>query len=308
MTCEELKNKICKKEPLDSFIVLVGSKANSLFMASQYAEAIATNSGLRIRYISGLAEALYDSFNFQEDVLYILKTESFDLPIPFYAEDYNKVVVVCSKYKGDAKYAVKLPEPTKDNIIEYMEDYCGGLTAKTLEWIYDDAEGDINKIDNEMKKLTVFPAASQEYTFNILKNSGNYDSVHGLSVYSPISGVFYKNMEVIKQYLHNLYTVDAKQNSGVAISTILRDNIREVLIVQSSKTATPESTGMTKEKFYAVKNKCNKFKDKNLVEAFNFLTSIDYKLKSGQLDIPNDVLVGYILINTMRRLYGNQTC
>ena len=305
MTCEELKTKLINKEPVDSFLVFVCPKDNNRFIANQYVEAIASESNLTIRYISGLTEALYNSFNLQEDILYVINTEEFNLPIPFYAEDYNKVVVVCTKYKGEAQYAVKFPELTKDNIIEYMEDLCPGLSAKTLEWIYDDAEGNLYKIYNEMMKLHVCPINNQEYTYNLLKNSGNYDSVHGVTLYSMISGLFYKNLDSIKKYLHGSSLIDVRQNAGVGLATILRDNIREILLVQASKTATPETVGLSKDKFNAVKNKCNKFRTENLVSALQFLTGIDYRLKSGQLDIPNDTMVGYILTNVIGRLYGN---
>ena len=73
--------------------------------------------------------------------------------------------------------------------------------------------------------------------------------------------------------------------------------------MQTSTNPKAATLGFTDKKFYVVSGKCNKFSTKNLVDAFEFLTSIDYKLKSGWLDLTNTQLVSYVLNNVMDILY-----
>ena len=307
MTCEELK-KICRHENPDfppSFMVFVYPTAGDTFLVNSYVESVAENQFLDIRYIDNLNEALYNSFDTNSGDLFVLHVDEFTLPANFDPEDYNKVVVVCNKYKGAADYAIKFPKLTEDNLKEYMETICPGLSTKSIDWIYEDAEGNAFKIFNEMQKLRVFPENNQESMFAIMKSGGNYVSSHGMSIYTLITAIFLKQITVVSKYLANIDNIDVKQNAGLGIVTILKDNIRDILLIQTNSKATAASLGFSNEKFYAVRNKCGKFHTENLVRAFEFLTEIDYRLKSGQLELTNSQLTGYVVTNVMERLYGN---
>jgi len=306
MTCEELKNILTQGGPIPpSFMVFVYPTAGDTFLANSYAVATAENQFLDIKYIDNLNEALYNSFDTNSYDVFVLHTEEFTLPANFDPEDYNKVIVICNKYKGDAKYAIKFPKLTDDNLKEYMETKCPGLSAKSIDWIYDDAEGNPFKIDNEMRKIGVFPVNNQESMFNIMKSAGNYTSAHGMSIYTLVTAIFFKQFAIISKYFANIDSIDVKQNAGLGIATILKDNIRDILLIQTNSKATAASLGFSNEKFYAVRNKCGKFHTECLVKAFEFLTDLDYRLKSGQLELTNNQLTSYVVTNVMERLYGN---
>ena len=156
MTCEELKTIFTGGgKVLPSFMVFIYPTVGDTFLVNSYVEAAATHQKLSIRYVNSLNAAFYNSFDTNSSDLYVLYAEEFALPTNFEPEDYNKVIVVCNKYKGDTKYAVRFPKLTEDNLKEYMEDMCPGLSAKSRDWIYEDADGNAFKIDAEMKKLGV---------------------------------------------------------------------------------------------------------------------------------------------------------
>ena len=236
MTCEELKSKIESGEKLDSFLVLTYPKANGAFLADQYLNAIAKNQNLRMVYIHNIAMALYDAFGLQDDVLYVLKADEFTLPARFDPYDYGKVVVICGKYKGSNDYVVRLPELTQDNIKEYMECLCPGLPPNIINWIYDEAEGNIDRISSEMSKLKEFPEESQEAAFQMAKDSGNFNVTSGLTLGAAVDGIFsMENKDKTLGFLNNLDVTDPKQTAAGGFTAFLLNELRDMLLVQTAK-------------------------------------------------------------------------
>ena len=86
---------------------------------------------------------------------------------------------------------------------------------------------------------------------------------------------------------------------GVGLVTILRKNVLNIMSIQMNAKATPESTGMTPKQFNAVRYSCGKIKDDKLIEMLQFLNSIDYRLKSGNLTLSNSRMIDYILCNVL---------
>lgn len=300
MTCSELKTKIVKKELKDAFFVFV--YPDNKFLTNQYVEAISKTLNFKINYIDNLEDALLDNFDFCEDKLFVLITDKFDIPEPFTPDIYNNLVVICNKYTGTKDYVIEFPKLTQEYVLEYMKTVCPGVNVNNLSWLYDAAQGDIYKIDLELQKLKLYKRDIQNTAFEKLRDAGNYADLVPLTIYNLVNDVFYKNIDNIKTILNNLDVVDIE---GTGLVTLLKNNIRDILLVQTSATKNPTAAmfGFTDKKLYVIKGKCNKFSTNSLVNTFEFLTSIDYKLKSGWLDLTNTQLVSYVLNNVIDILY-----
>ena len=75
---------------------------------------------------------------------------------------------------------------------------------------------------------------------------------------------------------------------------LLINNFRNVIDVQLSRNATAESLGLSGKQFWAIKNySCGFYNREELIEIFEFLNDIDYKIKSGELN--TSILIDYII-------------
>ena len=298
MTCSNLKTKITKKELKDAFFVFV--YPDNKFLVNQYVNAIADVLNFKVSYIDNLEDALLDDFGFYESKLFVLITDKFDIPDPFNPGIYNNLIVICNKYTGAKDYVVEFPKLTQEYVLEYMKTICPGVNVNNLSWLYDATQGDIYKIDLELQKLKLYKRDLQNKAFEKLREAGNYTDLVPLTIYNLVNDIFSKKIDNIKTVISNLDVVDVE---GTGLVTLLKNNIRDILLVQTSTNPKAATLGFTDKKFYVVSGKCNKFSTKNLVDAFEFLTSIDYKLKSGWLDLTNTQLISYVLNNVMNILY-----
>ena len=76
-------------------------------------------------------------------------------------------------------------------------------------------------------------------------------------------------------------------------------NIKNIINIQLDNKATAESLGMTTKQFNAIKYNIGYFNKQSLIEIFNIITDIDYKLKSGQL--PANLIIDYLMLNILSR-------
>ena len=298
MTCEELKNKIINKVVDDSFLVLLYK--DNTFVINQYIKQIAEDKHLTIKYIDSLAEISLDANSFFEmasDVLYVLHTDK--LVCSEELLNYTNTIVVCKEVTNlDSckNNIVTFDKLNKDQIMEYMQVLCPGIQINELEWLYEAAEGNIYRIYNELRKLRNFAVDEQSQMFNLVRDERGYYDLNPTTIFNFINAFIKRDKNTLLTTLSNLDIIDVE---GTGLVTLLIKNIKNIIDIQTNPSATPKSTGMTDKQFNAVKWSCGKFSTEALINMFEFLTEIDYRLKSGQLELSNDNFVGYIITNMM---------
>ena len=72
-------------------------------------------------------------------------------------------------------------------------------------------------------------------------------------------------------------------------------SLYNLIRVQMDPKATAASLKMSYKQFMAIKYNCNKYSCKEVVDLYRFITGIDYRLKSGQLDMDDGTFVDYIV-------------
>ena len=100
--------------------------------------------------------------------------------------------------------------------------------------------------------------------------------------------------DLVKNILETLETMDVEP---VGVLTILYKSFKNIIDIQMSSNPTPESLNMSQKQFNAIKYNLGKFTNAELVKIFETLTSIDKKLKSGNL--PAENIIEYLLINVL---------
>ena len=296
MTCKELKNRVLNKTVDDSFLILLYT--DTPFVINQYINQIAKDKKLDKVYIDSLKDIDSNVNNFfgtNENLLYILNTGTFKVEEDL--SKYKNVIVIYKSVEGLDSFdgVVNFGKLTKEDILEYMQLLCPEISINNLEWLYDITGGDIYRIDNELNKLKLF-TGTQSTLFEQIKNEHGYSDLNSSTIFSCINAFINKDIKTLADILSHLDVIDVE---GTGLVTLLIRNIKNILDIQTNPKATAASTKMSDKQFYVVKKNCGKFTTAQLINMFEFLTEVDYRLKSGQLELDNSAFVGYILNNVM---------
>jgi len=279
--------------------------SDNSFLAHQYAREIARVRGLAIKYVDSLDDAidsLDDAFSFEEpeDVLKVYSCQKFDIPRDI--SSLNNMIVICQDTTGDSSCVYKFPKLEDWQMIAFMKQQCPGLNDLEIQWLFDITSSisknneNIFRLSNEAKKINCFSKSEQEQVFKALSDANGYSDLSPLTIFNFTNAILKKDIKTIKDVLKEIDSIDIE---GTGLITILHKNFKQVIDIQLGKNATPESLGMSMKQFKAVEYNCGKFTSNSLVNIFEFITGLDYKLKSGQLDISNQRLIDYIVCSVL---------
>ena len=297
MNAQQLKEFILNDTLSDDFLILVCE--DNFYIAKQYAEEIASRKNLCLNIIDSLSEldlgAVADLFaETSESRLNILLTDTFNEKYNNYYDYYN-TIVICSKIdKQIAKqvepFTVKIPKAPDWAIKEYIKTYCEGLTDLRIDDLYNLTNGDIYRITNELDKIKLFDKNNRDNILAELLNDPYVDFCN-TTIFDIKNYILQKNKSALCEYLkHKNYA----EIDPISITNLLLADYKKNLLLRFNKGTTAESLGLSKGAAYYAKTGCN-LSEAELQDKINFLSKIDYKLKSGELDIPKELITTYIL-------------
>ena len=311
MDVTELKKAIEENTLDDSFLVLQWSDNN--FIAHQYVNTIAKNKKLKLDYIDdlkGYNNTLDDFFgDVVADTLYVMNVEKFTCDIEDFS-NYKNVVVICKNIDCNDNvitYVVKLPKIEDWQINDYMKMRCNGINKEKLEWLQKVTNNNIYRIDNELSKISIFSKVYQNDIFDMLNNEGGYSDLTSSSFYDFINALKEKNVKVLRDLLIEIDSIDVEP---MGIITCLHNEFKLITDIKLKRFSNQsdidefiKSRGISVYKFNAYrKSIIDKFSESHLAKIFSFITSVDYKLKSGQLGtLSNDKnrFIDYIICNIL---------
>ena len=136
----------------------------------------------------------------------------------------------------------------------------------------------------------------QESVFRDISSSNGYCDLSPLNIFNFTNAILKKDKMTIMSVLEDIDSIDVE---GTGLITILHKNFKQLIDVQIGKNTTAESLGMSPKQYKAVQYNCGKYTSDALVKVFEFITGLDYKLKSGQLDLSNQRLIDYIVCSVL---------
>lgn len=301
---KELKDKIETKSISDSFLVLV--YPDNTFLANQYVNEIAKIKNKEKIYIETLEQVKFnklDMFNLSNDYLYIINTEKFESNIiDFYK--YKNVVVICNQISEKTKPAVVstgthtvLPKLQEWQILEYMKKQVPGIPENQLKEFYDTLQGDMYRIHNELLKFSLFDNKQQLELFKQVNSESGYNDLSSIDLYTFTNALLKKDMKILYSAL---LSIKATNVEPMGLVIFLHKNIRNIINVKFDTKSTPELLKMTDKQFNYISYNYKNFSIENLSGMFEFITSIDFNLKSGLLQMAEDRLIDYIVVNILQ--------
>lgn len=304
LTIQELKKKIQQRSLPNSFLVLVYPDNN--FLAKHYLEEIIklrNKDRVYVESLNGIRQGL-NIFENDDSNIYVLNTQALKTT-PTLFNEYQNVIVLCNDVEKDTEallkasgdvLLVKLPKLQEWQILDYMRALCKGIDDAQLKWLYDTVGGDIYRLYNEVSKIAIFEPSVQSDVFNLINEDGGYSDLSSLNIYNFTNAIIKRDKKTIHSILKEISSIDVE---GVGLSTILHKNFLNIINIQLNTKATPESLGMNENQFKAISYSLNKFTSTQLINIFDFITSLDIKLKSGNLQMSNEKLIDFIVCNVL---------
>jgi DNA polymerase III delta subunit len=299
----ELKTKIQEGSIGNSLILLVYS--GTTFLANQYVNQIALVRNKTRVYVDGLEDIRTSNnfFNSDEDSsLYILNVDNFESSVTDFSQ-YKNTIVITKKVSDETKQAVKmtavyskLPELKDWQILEYMKSISGGLKDEQLKYLYDIAKGDIYRLNNEISKIALFDETMQSNMFYLIKKGGDYSDTTSFDVYQLKDALFNKDTKKLVSILLELKNMDI---DFMGLLSVLHRNLKDIITVVLSKERNPEKLNMKESQFRVILSKYGNFDVNKICNLLDFITSIDYKLKSGLLSSSDSRLIDYLICNML---------
>ena len=277
------------------------------FLAFQYVHKLAEVKNLPLEYVNSF-EDIYtndvDVFDLKEsaNTLKVYSCQKFECPQEVDLTAMKDVVILCNELTFDYDNAYEFPRLEEWQILAYMKSQCPGLNDSEIKWLFDITASlgknneNIYRIDNEMKKLKCFDVSQQEQVFRELSDVGGYGDLSPLTIFNFTNAILKKDKSTIIDVLQDIDSIDVE---GTGLITILHKNFKQLIDVQLGKNPTPESLGMSIKQFKAISYNCGKYSAESLIKVFEFITGLDYKLKSGLLDVSNQRLIDYIVCSVL---------
>ena len=298
MELRELKNKILAQEAL-SFPLLFINYDND-YLIKSYVKKIAENNSLTIKEIESIKEMLdIESGMFKEvDYLYIYKLNKDDNLSKEQLKDYKIILISDTDRKDSDIDKVVFNKLENWQIEAYVQALLPGLDNQEVSWLCKNAKYDIWRLDNEASKLNIFDKKDQSKILMAINDDNGYVDLNELTIFNLSNAIMNKDMLGIKKVVEDIDNIDVE---GTGLVTILLKNFLNIINIQTNSKATAQSLGMSEKQFrYLQYNQCNKYSNEELFNIYNFLTDIDYKLKSGLLEMTNNQLNYYVLSHIIK--------
>ena len=307
MSIEELKDLVEKGKTSDKLIIMKWE--DSSFIPRTYIEEIANRKKLTKFYVGSFEEIANTTNDFLSDepeFLYILVTDEFNVTTSNF-DNIKNAVVMCKKVTGNESvlkdikhYIVEFPKMNEWQILDYMKLNCSGLDENELKWLRDVSKCEIDRIYNEISKIMIFDVKDQKEVFYSISDEGGYSDLSIKTIYDLTNALLDNNSKSAKEVLSEIENVDIE---GIGLVTILLKNFKNIIQIQFNSRVDAQSLGLSPYQFNAIaKFHCRKYNEAQLIDIYNFLLELDYKIKSGNMPINlNKEFIDYIVCYILER-------
>ena len=296
MQLRELKERINKKESIPFPLIFIAS--NNDFLVHQYLYSIAKNLSLNAVSISSLKELddITSSVFYEDDNLFIFKPDK-DVLITKDDLKNNKVIILSENAIKDSDIdAVRFNKLENWMIEDYAKTLLPGLTVQETNWLCKICNYNIDRVDIECQKLSLFDKREQESIFELINKENGYCDLNDLNIFNLTNAIIKKDILTIKTIIKDIDNIDIE---GTGLVTILLKQFLNIINIQLNRHANAASLNMSEKQFRAISYNCNKYSNDKLISIYKFLNDVDYRIKSGLLDISNNDLVQTILNNIL---------
>lgn len=298
MELKVFKEKILKKEKL-SFPFLFVNNDKSGFLTTEYISRICKNLNCGKQTIYSISEIKSLCDNMFEETNNVVLFDISNMGSISISNDINTSrinLILLSNKNTNVDGFEKIIFPTLENwqIEDMMKQHLPGLDQPEIQWLCKITKYDVLRLYNEMQKIEIFDKGKQEEIFNGINNDNGYCDLNDLTIFNLTNAIMKRDTVTIHKIMIDSDYIDI---DGMGLTTILLNSFSKLINIQMNPNATAASLNIKDNQFYAIKYNVNKFSNNQLIKIYDFLTSIDCRVKTGQLDMSNSDLNYYIIEN-----------
>lgn len=295
----KLKSDIEQEKLSEKLLVFIDTNS---FLTNQYIKAIQKYRKSKLNFIDDLSalNSISNSLFSKNDnnVLNILHIDDF--------KDTNKkdlsitnTIIVCKTIKDKETYdlfnniIIEFPKVENWCIKDYVYSNVN-ISDKAKDWLLESCKYDLNRVDLEIDKLNIFNKKDQPKLFDEFISDNIFSDLSAFTIFDFTNAILTSNKKKILTVLSERDNIDLEP---LGVLTLLYNNLRNIIAIQMNPSATPASLSMSEKQFNAIRYRTNIFSNEKLIKMFNFIITVDEKMKNGF--ITNDQLIDYILVNIL---------
>lgn len=281
--------------------LLIFQYSDTKFIIQQYIRKLLMDFNYGFEYKTEIDNSIISPSNIfgnqVTNLLRIFDIDTFNDCVYNISEEKN-LFILCKKISNDlndkySKYIIKVPVLEDWQIKDFVYSLGEGIPEPDLDKLINLCGNDIYRLSMELDKMIIFPNSLKKTIFSEFVNDGVFNDLTDSTIFDLCSAILKKDIDKLTYIYSQLDRMDV---NPLGFTTILYQNVKDLIKIQLGVKPTPENTGIPKGKFYAIKyNNLNKFNSYQLIQIFKLLTDVDKKIKLGQLDIDN--LIDYLIVS-----------
>ena len=299
MTIVELKKMIEEKTYDHKLLILKVDK--NTFLVNQYIQRMSEDLSLPIQYVEDIeslnvsAKSVWGEAPVDTSSLRVIHIDELAAKHSWIINKLD-VVIVTHKLESDVynDYVVEISELEAWQIREYVHSKLVGIEGKYLDWLIALCDNNIDRLQREIEKITLFDVTQRKYIFEEFAREGVFSDLSTYDIFAITNALQIKDKTTLRIVLKEISRIDVEP---IGFATTLVANFRKMIMVWMNSNPTPENTGLKSNVIYAINKLPHNYSRKALTDCYKLLTSIDSKLKTGVL--PENIIIDYIIIKLL---------
>lgn len=301
MTLQDIKTQIENNEIKNTFMIF---KCDNKFIPRQYYKEISKILGLNLEYLEDLSSISTNSIDIffadttKNNTLRVYSTDTFEYQDTSLSDEENLIIITKQVDKETEKlysnYIIEVDPLEHWCIKDYLYSVVKGVPTKYLDWLMENCNYDINRLQLEIEKLLIFDENERTIIFEQMLNDDAFSDISNKTIFDFTDGIVKKDLNKLITIYEDIDNIDIE---AIGVVTVLYKNFLKLLQVWMSLNPTPESTGLSSKQIYAIRKLPRIWSENQLVNILELLTSIDYKIKNGEM--PVNILRDYIVVKIL---------
>ena len=301
MTLQELKISIEDGTFKPTTMILVSADK---FIPLQYIEAMRKSLKYSVSYIESLSdirpseEDIFGESDIIDDDIIVYNTNLVDFSDELLYRVNNLIIVTNEISKSAKKFyedlIIEIPKLAEWQVKDMVYSLGRGVDTKYLDWVIYNCNCDINRLYQEMLKLSLFSETERVHIFDEMIADGAFEDVSANTVFNFTNAILKKDFNNLKIIYEEIDNMDV---NDFGLLTILYNNFMNVVNIQMGINPTAEALGMSYGQFNAIKHSCGYYSANQLVNIVKLLSSMDRRIKSGEF--PTDIMRDYLILSVL---------
>lgn len=303
MTLVELKKFITDKVKPSDFMIFIDK--DNKFLAKQYVEALGNLTTGGICKITSIYEPQHSSLSLltaPEDCLNVLTVETFNEIAENYS-DFENTIVVCEQIDKSIdslveNFVIKMPKLEEWQILDYIKTLCPEIDETEASWLIKSSNGSIEKLLNELDKITIFPKNERKQILSEVLFSSQTD-LYNVDLFTIVNALVDGDLAVLFNFL-KYQNYDILEPVVLANRTL--SSLKNILIITQNPTLSAEECGVSVAQYNTLKYKYRSLNVEAVKQKIKFLANFDLMLKTSKLEMSKQDMLNYLVVNLSNRI------